>query len=360
MAQELGVDVTNVVEKGRWSRRSRRAAAAGRGSEDESDGPGEHMSVLFELLPFIGRATPRRTPSSIGRCRRRSRTTSAVDDEGATPLVVCAQYGHEDLVEALLERVRTSTPRRTRAARPSCTRAAVAGVLLRAARREAPRPRRRPEHPGAPPRSRAAHYLAATGHERLCRELVMRGRRGRQGLRRLGARGLAADAGHGACAVEVLRQLARPPQTPKTPHQVDHLEREVEKRQAVEKRPRPRRPGKTPRRTWTTPCGASTCSRPRPRPCAASATTRRTTSRTRGDGRVGGPGQRRAHRAARTELAAARAHNEEAARAHARTRRRRTTRPARPSRSSRRPSRASASIWWTRGRRPRRSLCCSR
>ena len=43
----------------------------------------------------------------------------------------------------------------------------------------------------------------------------------------------AADAGHGACA-EVLRQLARPPQTPKTPHQVDHLEREVEKRQAVE------------------------------------------------------------------------------------------------------------------------------
>ena len=73
--------------------------------EDESDGPGEHMSVLFELLPFY-RQGDASTDAVVNRAVSATLQDDlrAVDDEGATPLVVCAQYGHEDLVEALLER----------------------------------------------------------------------------------------------------------------------------------------------------------------------------------------------------------------------------------------------------------------
>ena len=83
MAQELGVDVTNVVEKGEMvaAIRAARPPPVDDEDEDESDGPGEHMSVLFELLPFYRqgdastdavvtravRATCSYTPRSIAR-----------------------------------------------------------------------------------------------------------------------------------------------------------------------------------------------------------------------------------------------------------------------------------------------------
>ena len=55
MAQELGVDVTNVVEKGEMvaAIRAARPPPVEDEDEDESDGPGEHMSVLFELLALL-------------------------------------------------------------------------------------------------------------------------------------------------------------------------------------------------------------------------------------------------------------------------------------------------------------------
>ena len=63
------------------------------------------MSVLFELLPFY-RQGDASTDAVVNRAVSATLQDDlrAVDDEGATPLVVCAQYGHEDLVEALLER----------------------------------------------------------------------------------------------------------------------------------------------------------------------------------------------------------------------------------------------------------------
>ena len=157
----------------------------------------------------------------------------------------------------------------------------------------------------------------------------------------------------------MLRQLARPPQTPKTPHEVDHLEREVEKRQAVESElsaaQKARKDAEADlddalRRVDVLEAEAAALRRK----CDDQA---HDLSYARETGASAAQGSDARIAQLERELAAARAHNEEAARAHARTRRPRTTRPGRPSRSSRRPSRASASIWWTRGRRPRRSLC---
>ena len=238
MAQELGVDVTNVVEKGEMvaAIRAARPPPVEDEDEDESDGPGEHMSVLFELLPFY-RQGDASTDAVVNRAVSATLQDDlrAVDDEGATPLVVCAQYGHEDLVEALLERGADVDA----AAHSGCTALVYACGASQASFSE--RLVEKLLDHGADPNipelhhgSRALHYLAATGHERLCRELVMRGAdAAAKDYGGWAPADYAADAGHGACA-EVLRQLARPPQTPKTPHQVDHLEREVEKRQAVE------------------------------------------------------------------------------------------------------------------------------
>ena len=238
MAQELGVDVTNVVEKGEMvaAIRAARPPPVEVEDEDESDGPGEHMSVLFELLPFY-RQGDASTDAVVNRAVSATLQDDlrAVDDEGATPLVVCAQYGHEDLVEALLERGADVDA----AAHSGCTALVYACGASQASFSE--RLVEKLLDHGADPNipelhhgSRALHYLAATGHERLCRELVMRGAdAAAKDYGGWAPADYAADAGHGACA-EVLRQLARPPQTPKTPHQVDHLEREVEKRQAVE------------------------------------------------------------------------------------------------------------------------------
>ena len=98
-----------------------------------------------------------------------------MDDEGATPLVVCAQYGHEDLVEALLERGADVDA----AAHSGCTALVYACGASQASFSE--RLVEKLLDHGADPNipelhhgSRALHYLAATGHERLCRELVMR------------------------------------------------------------------------------------------------------------------------------------------------------------------------------------------
>ena len=238
MAQELGVDVTNVVEKGEMvaAIRAARPPPVEDEDEDESDGPGEHMSVLFELLPFY-RQGDASTDAVVNRAVSATLQDDlrAVDDEGATPLVVCAQYGHEDLVEALLERGADVDA----AAHSGCTALVYACGASQASFSE--RLVEKLLDHGADPNipelhhgSRALHYLAATGHERLCRELVMRGAdAAAKDYGGWAPADYAADAGHGACA-EVLRQLARPPQTPKTPHEVDHLEREVEKRQAVE------------------------------------------------------------------------------------------------------------------------------
>ena len=241
MAQELGVDVTNVVEKGEMvaAIRAARPPPVDDEDEDESDGPGEHMSVLFELLPFY-RQGDASTDAVVNRAVSATLQDDlrAVDDEGATPLVVCAQYGHEDLVEALLERGADVDA----AAHSGCTALVYACGASQASFSE--RLVEKLLDHGADPNipelhhgSRALHYLAATGHERLCRELVARGAdAAAKDYGGWAPADYAADAGHGACA-DVLRQLARPPQTPKTPHQVfaeDHLEREVEKRQAVE------------------------------------------------------------------------------------------------------------------------------
>ena len=241
MAQELGVDVTNVVEKGEMvaAIRAARPPPVEDEDEDESDGPGEHMSVLFELLPFY-RQGDASTDAVVNRAVSATLQDDlrAVDDEGATPLVVCAQYGHEDLVEALLERGADVDA----AAHSGCTALVYACGASQAAFSE--RLVEKLLDHGADPNipelhhgSRALHYLAATGHERLCRELVARGAdAAAKDYGGWAPADYAADAGHGACA-DVLRQLARPPQTPKTPHEVfaeDHLEREVEKRQAVE------------------------------------------------------------------------------------------------------------------------------
>ena len=241
MAQELGVDVTNVVEKGEMvaAIRAARPPPVDDEDEDESDGPGEHMSVLFELLPFY-RQGDASTDAVVNRAVSATLQDDlrAVDDEGATPLVVCAQYGHEDLVEALLERGADVDA----AAHSGCTALVYACGASQASfsERLVEKLLDRGADPNIPELhhgSRALHYLAATGHERLCRELVMRGAdAAAKDYGGWAPADYAADAGHGACA-EVLRQLARPPQTPKTPHQVfaeDHLEREVEKRQAVE------------------------------------------------------------------------------------------------------------------------------
>ena len=124
---------------------------------------------------------------------------------------------------------RTSPRRRTQAARPSCTRAARRGVLLRTARRRLdPAPTR--------VRSSTTARGSCTTSRRRATTPAASSSQGADAAKDYGGwapADYAAGAGHGACA-EVLRQLARPPQTPKTPHGVDHLEREVEKRQAVE------------------------------------------------------------------------------------------------------------------------------
>ena len=252
--------------------------------EDESDGPGEHMAVLFELLPFY-RQGDASTDAVVTRAVSATLVDDlrAVDDDGATPLVVCAQYGHEDLVEALLERGADVDA----AAHSGCTalvyacgasQGSFSERLVETLLDHGADPNIPELHHG----SRALHYLAATGHERLCRELVMRGADATaKDFIGWAPADYAADAEHADCAA-VLRQLAQPPQTPKTPlkaapppttphraapppttphqaapppttqhqdpsttphravqppttpHQADHLAREVEKRTVVE------------------------------------------------------------------------------------------------------------------------------
>lgn len=147
--------------------------------EDESDGPGEHMAVLFELLPFY-RQGDASTDAVVTRAVSATLVDDlrAVDDDGATPLVVCAQYGHEDLVEALLERGADVDA----AAHSGCTalvyacgasQGSFSERLVETLLDHGADPNIPELHHG----SRALHYLAATGHERLCRELVMRDRK---------------------------------------------------------------------------------------------------------------------------------------------------------------------------------------
>ncbi|KAJ8599297.1 hypothetical protein CTAYLR_008834 [Chrysophaeum taylorii] len=157
------------------------------------------MSVVFELIPFY-------KPESPGLLKQTLETLSyeecrAVDANGNTSLVLCAQHGWDDLADILLKNGSDANATSSAGvtslsyacgARPVANEALVRLLLACGADPNIPE-----LHYGCC----ALHYLAATGSQRLCDLMIAKGARaGTKDWYDWTPADYAADAGHDDCA----------------------------------------------------------------------------------------------------------------------------------------------------------------
>ncbi|KAH8087676.1 hypothetical protein JL720_6996 [Aureococcus anophagefferens] len=150
-------------------------AAAPSPTEDATAQLSETMAVLFELLPFYNqgnRGTDGVVRRAIGTMTPEDCRT--VDGEGSTALIVCAQYGHDDLADLLLRRgaeVNAVSAAGVTALAYACGSEAFSEPMIRLLLSREADANVAELHYGCC----ALHYLAATGDARLCGLLVEHG-----------------------------------------------------------------------------------------------------------------------------------------------------------------------------------------